>query len=607
LGRTRARWLLVAVAAAVLLAAGEDPATAATAIGFGPPVFVDEELAGGEPLVLTDNVHHTLIYTAHEGTTHLYRNGVTYPADFVANYRNQVNIWVSKDNGKTWQRDNFDGTGFATNPIQNQGFSDPDLTQDEGGRVYNTGIDLANDALFATNDGGYTWDRGTVQCHDGDRPWLAGGKKDEVFMGTNTLEGDISHEVFQSTDGGSTCSADGIPNGGTTADGWSYSGNGKLYYDHHNGKLIEPVTFTKGSDTALGTATWTRGQAAFDKPVIAAKTTTFAHWPAMAIDSADNVYLVWDTDPRAPNTTGGCSGAKTELPNAIQMSVSRDFGKTWSKPIDVAKPAGQKVYWPWVVAGDPGKVSVVWYQADTVVDLDCTAAKTSLYEATILDATSANPSPQVVNAVGRPIHTNFVCQGGTTCVATGQDRRLGDFFTNEIDPDGCVLIASGDTTRPAPGGGERPTALPIFLRQDAGPGLKGKDCGSSSSSCADVTPPVTTIKLGSTRQRIQLSGGSQDKGAPCASGVRQVQVSLARVNGQHVTNCRFLKSRTKYVLTEARSCRRPVLYKAKGTSKWSFTFDIKLPPGAYRAQARGTDKKGNKETPRVGRVSFRVR
>jgi hypothetical protein len=61
------------------------------------------------------------------------------------------------------------------------------------------------------------------------------------------------------------------------------------------------------------------------------------------------------------------------------------------------------------------------------------------------------------------------------------------------------------------------------------------------------------------------------------------------------------------VLTEARSCRRPVLYKAKGTSKWSFTFDVKLPPGAYRAQARGTDKKGNKETPRVGRVSFPVR
>jgi hypothetical protein len=594
-------------AVAVVLALAPAAAPAAEPVGFSKPIFVDEQLAGGEPLVIHDNVHHTLIYTAHEGTTHLYRNGITYPQDFVANYRNQVNIWVSKDDGKTWQRDDFSGTGFATNPSQNQGFSDPDLTVDEGGRIYNTGIDLANDALFSTNDGGYTWDRGTAQCHDGDRPWLAGGKKDEVFLATNTNLGDPAHQIFQSTDGGNTCPATGIPNGGTTADGWDYTGNGKLLYDHHNGKLIEPVTFTKsGGLTGLGTATWTRGQPTFDKPVMAAQTSVFAHWPSMAIDSADNVYLVWDTDPRAPNTTGGCSGAKTELPNAIQMAVSKDFGKTWSKPIDIAKPAGKKVYWPWVAAGDNGKVSVVWYQADGVVDLDCTAAKTSLYEATILDATSANPHPQVVDAVGRPVHTNFVCQGGTTCVATGQDRRLGDFFTNDADANGCVLIASGDTTVPAPGGGERPTALPIFLRQTSGPGLRGKSCGTTSSSCTDHKPPVTTIKLGPGRQRISLSGGSSDKGAPCASGLRQVQVSLARVNGQHVTNCRFLKSRTSYQLTEARSCRRPVLFKATGTSKWSFTFDVKLPPGSYRAQARATDRKSNKETPRVGRVSFRV-
>ncbi|MEA2397720.1 MAG: hypothetical protein QOK25_1276, partial [Thermoleophilaceae bacterium] len=397
--------------AAVAIAAVLAPATSSAApVQFAKPVFVDGQLAGGEPLVIADNVHHTLIYTAHEGTTHLYRNGITYPADFVANYRNQVNIWVSKDNGRTWQRDNFDGTGFATIPTQNTGFSDPDLTQDEGGRVYNTGIDLANDALFSTQDGGYAWDRGTIQCHDGDRPWLAGGRKDEVFLATNTQEGTISHQIFQSTDGGNTCAATGIPNGGNLPDGTSYSGTGKLYYDHHKGKLVEPVVFSKGTDTVgVGAATWSRGQAAFDKPVMAAKTTMFAHWPAMAIDSADNLYLVWDTDPRAANTTGGCGGAKTELPNSIQMSVSRDFGKTWSAPLDVAKPAGQKVYWPWIAAGNAGKVSVVWYQADKVVDLDCTAAKTSLYEATILDATSAHPTPQVVNAAGRVIHTNFVC------------------------------------------------------------------------------------------------------------------------------------------------------------------------------------------------------
>jgi hypothetical protein len=60
---------------------------------------------------------------------------------------------------------------------------------------------------------------------------------------------------------------------------------------------------------------------------------------------------------------------------------------------------------------------------------------------------------------------------------TGQDRRLGDFFTNAIDARGCVLIATGDTTVKAANGTERPTALPIFLRQTSGPGLFGKSCG----------------------------------------------------------------------------------------------------------------------------------
>jgi hypothetical protein len=42
------------------------------------------------------------------------------------------------------------------------------------------------------------------------------------------------------------------------------------------------------------------------------------------------------------------------------------------------------------------------------------------------------------------------------------------------------LIASGDTTVKGLGGTERPTALPIFLRQTSGLGLNGKGCGSTT-------------------------------------------------------------------------------------------------------------------------------
>jgi hypothetical protein len=482
------RLVVAALTTGAALALAAPAAAPAARVRFAKPVFVDRQLAGGEPLVFADRKHHTLIYTSHEGTTHLYRNGIVNPLDFVANYRNQVNIWVSKDDGRTWKRDNFAGTGFQTPPAKNTGFSDPDLTQDAGGRVYNTGIDLANDALFSTDDGGYSWDRGTLQCHDGDRPWLAGGRKNEVFMATDTAEGELSHQIFRSSDGGNTCSNEGVPDAGSATikkHKLDYAGDGKLYYDGRDGgRLIEPVVFTKPGEGLTenattygqGVATWRRGQKKFGKPVLVDKGTMFAHWPAMAIDSAHNVYMVWDTDPRKKGTSGGCSGAETPKPNVVEWSVSRDFGKHWSEPKHVAAPGASRAYWPWLAAGKTGRISIVWYQTDHVVDLDCTPARTYVYEATITGAASKHPKTHVVKALGRPIHDNFVCQGGTTCVATGQDRRLGDFFTNAVDPRGCVLIATGDTTVKGLGGTERPTALPLFLRQNAGPGLRGKGC-----------------------------------------------------------------------------------------------------------------------------------
>jgi len=320
----------------VLLVLGVALAGAASAapLGFAKRQYVDGQLAGGEPFVLADNVHHTLIYTSHEGTTHLYRPGLVTPLDFGSNYRNQVNLWRSDDNGTTWTRLNYIA-GFPTDPTKNTGFSDPDLTQDAGGRVYDTGIDLVNDALFSSGDGGKNWDKGTVQCHNGDRPWLAGGRRNELFLATDTLED--GHVVFRSTDGGNSCSATGIPDQGDLPDGGSYVGDGKLLYDARHDKLVEPIVFedADGNMTGLGASTWRRGDPAF-KPGGMIRTTMFAHWPAISIDRGGTLYMVWDTDPRRPDG-GGCgdtltgnSASGSPLPNAIRLAYSRDGGGTWS-------------------------------------------------------------------------------------------------------------------------------------------------------------------------------------------------------------------------------------------------------------------------------------
>jgi hypothetical protein len=84
---------------------------------------------------------------------------------------------------------------------------------------------------------------------------------------------------------------------------------------------------------------------------------------------------------------------------------------------------------------------------------------------------------QRVNASGRPVHQGQICQEGTTCVASGQDRRLGDYFTNAIDNRGCVPIATADTMLTDPITGQPlPTARPLFIRQNSGLGLDGTSC-----------------------------------------------------------------------------------------------------------------------------------
>ena len=52
--------------------------------------------------------------------------------------------------------------------------------------------------------------------------------------------------------------------------------------------------------------------------------------------------------------------------------------------------------------------------------------------------------------------------GGTTCQAQLIDRRLGDYFTIDIDTTGALVAAYSDTRQ----GGA--VSLPAFLRQTGG-------------------------------------------------------------------------------------------------------------------------------------------
>jgi hypothetical protein len=463
----------LSVAAGPSFGGGHNP------IGFAKPVVVDQSLAGGEPIVFYDKAHQDYIYSSHEGTTHTLHDGlVQAPAETAqwgANYRNQVNIWTSRD-GRSWARVNLSGTGFVSDPSKNSGFSDPDLTQDDGGRVYNTGINLVNDALFSSADGGRTWDRGTLQCHEGDRPWLAGAHKNEVFLATDPSYSSGGHTIYQSTDGGNSCGSFGIGDYGT-----GFTGFGKLYYNRANASLVEPVIY--GNATAIGVAILPRASHAFATKSghfhqirVSETKGLLTHFPGMSVDRAGNIYLTWTDNP---------SGGR----NSVWFAELSKSGHIIVKPHVISHP-GTTVLWPWITAGAPGNASIVWYQYDKVVpnpDSQSTVGKVYVYQATLLGLGTAHAKSYIVNASGKPVHEGGICQGGTTCVATGQDRRLGDYLTNNLDARGCVMIATGDTTSPDPVTGKpRAWALPIFIPQNAGPSLTHGSCGKSTAKRSGV-------------------------------------------------------------------------------------------------------------------------
>jgi hypothetical protein len=286
---------------------------------------------------------------------------------------------------------------------------------------------------------------------------------------------------------------------------------GKIYYDHRRGNLLEPVLYQDPNTNrtlGVGIGILSHASNAFNVPgshfvdVPIGKSTVYSHWPAMAIDSRGNYYMVWDTDNRTHKSRTGCpasySGSEssgsvppvnayTPLANRVLMSYSRDGGRHWSRPRPIAYEPGHRLLWPWVTAGSAGRIGVVWYRYNRVVDPDCAphSAHLVVMAAELSRADSRHPHETIVNASGRSIHSGSTCAGGTECAAenviTKEDRRLGDYFTDSIDHRGCLIIATGDTTLLDPiTHMPSPTSHPLFLRQNGGTGLLGKPCGQTT-------------------------------------------------------------------------------------------------------------------------------
>ena len=462
---------LLPLATAARSAGVRCPSVKPAPLDFAKPSYIDKRRAGGEPVSITAQ-DGSLIVSTHAGTTHLYKDPEALPGagDFAAGYSNQTLNWRSDDGGKTWKYVGTAGQAEGPHSVTSSGFSDPDLTMDAGGRIYNVEINLANVAVFSSPDDGQSWPQANPVAASGDRPWVTGQMEDEVFLYVN-----LPNQLWRSTDAGLTYSLVST----------SFPADGKLVSDPLNNEtgLLGPMDEGGVAISQDDGKTWE----AFPAPL--GPSTQF--FGAIAADRSGWVY--------AANAGGYAGSNDTTADGSVTFNYFNRRTEKWAaEPIDIGIPKGDAM-WPGLVAGDDGRAAVVWYQnhAGAPDKFYAYAAYTTNAHGTTVKCSDGSrrfvpPQFSVANASGRPIHKGKICLSGTACNASssfeGGDRRLGDFFTVNFDHKGNIFVVTGDTMLRNPLGGPKPIGHPVFIKQSAGEPLLEKPDKIRKTRCLYPLP-----------------------------------------------------------------------------------------------------------------------
>ena len=142
-------------------------------------------------------------------------------------------------------------------------------------------------------------------------------------------------------------------------------------------------------------------------------------FPNVTVDRAGNVYAVFSDD------------------HDVFAAVSTDQGKTWSTPARVNRdPAGTAIF-PWAVAGDAGKLDVVYYGTSSSSS-SSKSATWHAYFAQNLDATS--PDSRFTQVRATPVvHRGGACESGISC--NGNRDLYDDFGVAASPTNGLASIA----------------------------------------------------------------------------------------------------------------------------------------------------------------------
>jgi hypothetical protein len=456
------------VLALILLACVAPTAVAqAASLGFTTPKALPDSpptgsMQGGEPSVAFDPSGDGHVYFVAPGGSDEGTGG--------------INFWGSDDHGKTIARH------FSIGSVFGGGDSDIDVGVDH--TVFGADLEVVASAICISHDFGKTFPGG---CQDtglppdqagpeADREWLTPSRNDRnvIYLTYHDFAAELPI-VERSTDGGSTWAPCGnvLEPGSAAQQNFSTGGTdvGKPVVGKDE-SLYVPITepssplvtsnynnfYVAVADGGCTGVTQFKDYTIYSNPG-ANLANIFSD---IAMDGAGNLYAAASGKLTADQTTYG-----------TYVWVSRDKGKTWSKPIRVNTANLTANVLPALAGGlRGGQVTLGWYGTSTSGDPN-NSFDTWRYYA----ATSTNYGKTFSQAMVTPtvFHFGDVCTIGILCGTPGEadNRNLLDFSSIGVDPStGCVLTVFPGDPYDTPGHENTTAAAAYVARQTAGACLR---------------------------------------------------------------------------------------------------------------------------------------
>jgi hypothetical protein len=437
-------------------------------------------------------------------------------------------VWRSTDHGQSFHLVPGNLSPYGKPNVTCVGGGDSGLAVDSANRLYFVDLQgLTHVSNSVSSDQGATWLSTCNAANDVgvDRPWIAafgdpqnGGALyqtvDQIGQCIGACDPDLGQvgsnivEITRSQDGvtftplpAQQIEPDGIVSGIVTdSAGGVYiahtglvDGSGNLIAGtdgNGNDNAVVIVRFPNGysslTPTLLNGQTLCQAQpstcstyVAYHAPLDSSGNSTVTvgqDFAPIAIDRAGNLYVTWSQ--ASVDSTGNVSST-----SQIYMAVSTDHGAHWGTPVRVtaATSSLKTNLFPWIAAGDPGRVDIVWYGTPTLGSCPAQpcgsgAIQThwSVIMAQSLNAIAngvPNPSPNFTTTQVSEIsnHYGAICTMGIGC-STGGDRGLLDFLSVTVGLQGEANVVWTDAVNQNFVGGTS-SGLIGFNRQVAGPSL----------------------------------------------------------------------------------------------------------------------------------------